>query len=84
MDGKWLTVVDEFTRECVALEVAGSMTSDDVIDILVGLFPTRSARKHIQSDNGPEFIATAIREFLMSTGVGTLYIEPGGDLGITI
>jgi len=42
-----------------------------------GLFPTRSAPKHIRSDNGPEFIATAIREFLVSTGVGTLYIEPG-------
>ena len=74
---KWLTLVDEFTRECIALEVDGSMTSDDAIDILVGAFRIRGAPSHIRSDNGPEFIAVAIRAFLSATEVKTLYIEPG-------
>jgi len=74
---RWLTLVDEFTRECVALEVAGSMTSDDAIDVLVEAFKERGAPRHIRSDHGPEFIAKAIRAFLSATGVKTLYIEPG-------
>jgi transposase InsO family protein len=74
---RWLTIVDEFTRECVALEVARSMTSDDVLDILVGLFESRGVPKHIRSDNGPEFIAKAIREFLTAADVTALYVEPG-------
>lgn len=74
---RWLTIVDEFTRECVALEVARSMTSEDVLDILVGLFKSRGVPKHIRSDNGPEFIAEAIREFLKVADVKALYIEPG-------
>jgi putative transposase len=74
---RWLTVIDEFTRECVALEVARSMTSNDVLDILTGLFKTRGVPKHIRSDNGPEFIAKAVRNFLKATEVEALYIEPG-------
>ncbi len=74
---RWLTIVDEFTRECVALEVARSMTSNDVLDILVRLFKSRGVPKHIRSDNGPEFIAKAIREFLKVADVKALYIEPG-------
>jgi len=74
---RWLTVVDEFTRECVALEVARSMTANDVLDILVELFKTRGVPRHIRSDNGPEFIAKAMRDFLKATEVEALYIEPG-------
>ena len=54
---RWLTIVDEFTRESVALKVARSVTSDDVREILVGVFRTRGVPKHIRTDNGPEFIA---------------------------
>jgi transposase InsO family protein len=74
---KWLSMVDEYTRECVALEVDRRMTSDDVLDVLRDLFVIRGVPRHIRSDNGPEFIATAIRKFLTNVGVETLYIEPG-------
>lgn len=74
---KCLSIVDEFTRECVALEVDRRMTSDDVLDVLVDLFAIRGVPKHIRSDNGPEFIARAIRQFLERAGVEALYIEPG-------
>lgn len=58
---KWLSVVDEFTRECVALEVGRSMTSRGVAEVLIELFTTRGIPVHIRSDNGPEFIARTIR-----------------------
>jgi transposase InsO family protein len=74
---KWLSIVDEYTRECVALEVNRSLTSDDVLDVLRDLFVIRGVPQHIRSDNGPEFIAQAIRDFLGAAGVETLYIEPG-------
>ena len=74
---KWLSIVDEYTRECLALEVDRGMTSEDVLDVLRDLFVIRGVPKYIRSDNGPEFIAQAIRQFLSSAGVGTLYIEPG-------
>ncbi len=74
---KWLAITDEYTRECLALEVDRSITADKVLDVLVNLFLTRGVPKHIRSDNGPEFIASAIREHLERTGVETLYIEPG-------
>lgn len=74
---KWLSIVDEYTRECVALEVNRSLTSDDVLDVLRDLFVIRGVPRHIRSDNGPEFIAQAIRDFLGAAGVETLYIEPG-------
>ena len=74
---KWLSVVDEYTRECVALEVGRSLTAARVVEILAGLFRGRGAPEHIRSDNGPEFIARAIRSWLSAAGVGTLYIEPG-------
>ncbi len=69
--------MDEFTRECVAVEVERSMTSDAVLEILVGAFRERGMPRHIRSDNGPEFIAGAMRRFLESVGVETLYIKPG-------
>lgn len=74
---KWLTIVDEHTRECLALEVNRRMTSEQVIDVLVDLFAVRGIPGYIRSDNGPEFMARAIRRHLAQTGVGTLYIEPG-------
>jgi putative transposase len=70
-------VVDEFTRECLVLEVRRSFTSSDVIDALRDLFALRPAPAHLRSDNGPEFIARAIRSWLNSARVQTLYIEPG-------
>jgi len=73
---KWLSIVDEFTRECLCLEVARGMTSGDVIDLLIELFHTRGLPKHIRSDNGPEFIARAIQNWLEKANVKTLYIAP--------
>jgi putative transposase len=74
---KWLSVVDEYTRECVALEVARSMTASRVVEVLAGLIAGRGAPVHLRSDNGPEFIAAEIREWLEAAKVGPLYIEPG-------
>jgi putative transposase len=74
---KWLSIIDEYTRECLALEVNRRMTSDDVLDVLRDLFVVRGVPQHIRSDNGPEFIAQAIRGYLGAAGVETLYIEPG-------
>lgn len=74
---KWLSVVDEFTRQCVALEVDRSMTSRGVADVLIGLFVGRGVPTHIRSDNGPEFIARMIRRLADLTGVESLYIAPG-------
>ncbi len=74
---KWLSIVDEFTRECLALEVQRSITSRDVIDVLAELFIIRGVPEHIRSDNGPEFIAEAIKSYLKRANVGTLYIQKG-------
>jgi transposase InsO family protein len=74
---KWLSIVDEYTRECLALEVDRRMTSDNVLDVLRDLFVVRGVPRHVRSDNGPEFIARAIRRFLSGAGVEALYIEPG-------
>lgn len=74
---KWFSVVDEYTRECLALEVNRRLTSRDVIDVLADLFVVRRVPRHIRSDNGPEFIALAIRRWLEQTDVKALYIEPG-------
>lgn len=74
---KWLSVVDEYTRECLALEVSRKLTAHDVVDVLRELAALRGLPRHIRSDNGPEFIAQAIRQWLKAAGVQTLYIEPG-------
>lgn len=74
---KWLSIVDEYTRECLALKVDRSITSEDVIDTLAELFAMRGVPRHIRSDNGPEFIAHAIRGWLDQVDVEALYIEPG-------
>lgn len=74
---KILTVEDEYTRECLALEVGRTFTGKDVVNVLRELFLIRGTPKHIRSDNGPEFIAKAVRSWLEENGVGPLYIEPG-------
>jgi putative transposase len=74
---KWLSIVDEYTRECLALKVDRSITSEDVIDTLAELFAMRGVPRHIRSDNGPEFIARAIQRWLRQVEVQTLYVEPG-------
>lgn len=74
---KWLSIVDEYTRECLALKVDRSVTSEDVIDTLAELFAMRGVPGCIRSDNGPEFIAKEIRRWLKGVDVETLYIEPG-------
>jgi putative transposase len=74
---KWLGITDEYTRECLALEVDRSITADRVLDILANLFLTRGVPKHIRSDNGPEFIAGAIRGHAEKAGLEMLYVEPG-------
>ncbi|REJ69750.1 MAG: transposase [Planctomycetota bacterium] len=67
-------MVDEYTRERLALKVARGITSEDVIDTLAELFAMRGVPRHIRSDNGPEFIARAIRRWLGQVDVETLYI----------
>ncbi len=72
-----LTIVDEYTRECLAIEVARSLRTDDVIFRLTELFVEHGQPDYIRSDNGPEFTAKAVRQWLTRLGVGTLFIEPG-------
>ena len=72
-----LTVIDEYTRECLAIDVARRITADDVLERLSGLFIDRGIPAHLRSDNGPEFTARAVRGWLGRLGVGTLFIEPG-------
>lgn len=74
---KILAVVDEYTRECLALHVGRKLKSDDVIGILLWLFFERRTPEFIRSDNGPEFVARAVRKLLKDMEVKTLYIEPG-------
>ena len=74
---RMLTLVDEFTRECLAIDVARKLTSDDVLERLAWLMATRGVPQHIRSDNGPEFTATVVRDWLKNLGVKTLFIEPG-------
>ena len=74
---RMLTVIDEYTRECLAIKVARRIKSDDVIHALTELFVFKGAPEHIRSDNGPEFTARVVREWLPNVGVKTLFIEPG-------
>ena len=72
-----LNIIDEYTRECLAILVKRKITSQDVIDRLFELFILKGIPEHIRSDNGPEFTAKAIRKWLNRIGVKTLFIEPG-------
>ena len=72
-----LTLVDEYTRECLAIRVDRSLKSHHVIDELADLFIDRGIPEYIRSDNGSEFTADDIRNWLGRLGVKTLFIEPG-------
>jgi putative transposase len=72
---KLLVVLDEFTRECLAIETGRSFTARDVMLTLQYLFAIRGAPQHIRSDNGPEFVAKEIQRWLDRASVGTLYIQ---------
>jgi putative transposase len=74
---RMLTVIDEFTRECLAIRVGRRLDSTDVLDCLADLMVERGIPEHIRSDNGSEFTAKAVREWLERLGVRTLFIEPG-------
>ena len=72
-----LTVFDEYTRESLAIPVARRLRSDDVLHCLTTLFAHRGPPDHIRSENGSEFTAIAVRDWLSRVGVKTLFIEPG-------
>ena len=74
---KVLTVIDEYSRQSLAIAVARKIKSDDVLHCLTDLFVKHGTPKHIRSDNGPEFTAKAVRNWLERVGVKTLFIEPG-------
>jgi len=72
-----LVVIDEFSRECLAILVARRLRSDDVLALLTELFVVHGPPDHIRSDNGPEFCVHAVRDWLARLDVSTLFIEPG-------
>lgn len=72
-----LTLIDEFTRECLAIHTARHIGAQTVIEALAEVMLRRGVPQHIRSDNGPEFTAKALREWLEQVGAKTLYIEPG-------
>ena len=72
-----LTIVDEFTRECLAIRVERKLQSKHVLEVLGELFVHHGVPDHIRSDNGPEFTAAGVRQWLGWIGVETLFIEPG-------
>jgi transposase InsO family protein len=73
---KIMSVLDEYTRECLALRAARNLTSEDVLEVLDELFVRRGVPEHIRSDNGSEFVAEAVRTWLATLEVKPLYIEP--------
>jgi transposase InsO family protein len=72
-----LCIIDEFTRECLMIRVARKLKATDVIEALCELFVSRGIPTHIRSDNGPEFVAQALRDWIAAVGAKTAYIEPG-------
>ena len=74
---KILNIIDEYTRECLAMLIARKIRNQEVSDLLFYLFIFRGIPEYIRSDNGPEFTAKAVRKWLARLGVKTLFIEPG-------
>jgi putative transposase len=74
---RMLNIIDEFTRECLAIRINRKLNSTDVIDVLSDLFILRGVPGHVRSDNGPEFIAKAVQDWITLVGAKTAYIEPG-------
>jgi transposase InsO family protein len=72
-----LVLIDEYTRECLAIRVARRQGSYEVIETLAEVMVWRGIPEHLRSDNGPEFIARELRQWLARLGTATLYIEPG-------
>lgn len=79
---RMLTMIDEFTRECLAIDVSRRLTSEDVLERLSNLFIHRGHPEYIRSDNGPEFTANRGRDWLENVSVKTLLIEPGSPLSL--
>ena len=74
---KCLTVVDEYTRECLAIDVKGSIRSRQVIEVLSRLVSAHGAPRYLRSDNGPEFVSRAVLQWLTTASIDTAYIDPG-------
>ena len=74
---KCLTVIDQYTRECLAIDVAGSIRSRRVIEVLARLISEHGAPRHLRSDNGPEFVSQAILDWLANERIETALIDPG-------
>lgn len=74
---KCLTIIDEYTRECLAIDVAGSIRSGRVIEVLARLVSERGAPRHLRSDNGPEFVSTALLRWAAKESLGSALIDPG-------
>ncbi|MDB4494534.1 DDE-type integrase/transposase/recombinase [Pseudomonadales bacterium] len=74
---KMLVVIDEFTRECLALDVGRKFTGEHLVEVLIDLFAIRRVPKFLRSDNAPEFVSRRVRNFLESIDVGTSYIKSG-------
>ncbi len=74
---RMLTVIDEYSRECLAIRTARRLSSDDVLDTLAELMMVRGVPRYIRSDNGPELTARSVREWIQRVGAQTLFIEPG-------
>lgn len=74
---RMLTIIDEYTRECLSIDVARKLDHEAVLERLAYLFVTRGVPEHLRSDNGSEFTAEVVRNWLKRVGVKTLYIEPG-------
>ena len=72
-----LAIIDEYTRECLAIRVKPSIPASAVLEVLEWLFLTRGVPKYIRSDNGPEFISKAVCQWLKESGCQTLFIKPG-------
>ena len=72
-----MNLIDEYTRECLMIRVDRKLNSVDVIDVLTDMFILRGPPAFIRSDNGPEFVAEAVREWIAAVGARTAYIVPG-------
>jgi putative transposase len=76
-NNRMLNIIDEFTHECLAIRIDRKLKSIDVIDVLSDLFVLRGVPEHIRSDNGPEFVAKTVQEWITAAGARTAYITPG-------
>jgi transposase InsO family protein len=74
---RMLVVIDEYTRECLAIDVAKKFAGHDVVEVLRYLFAVRGEPEYIRSDNGPEFVSRVVQSWLEYANVKTLYIAPG-------